>query len=127
MRKIIYIFLALSSSTAAAQDMPPRCWEPYLYVQNYGQWSLNDGIWSLPFTCSSGLSGSVRIAAENVMNLGYAEYYIHAQGVENDDTFFYTEPCGAMGNFCQYVSLPKEKGIPTLYSLGMEKEGYPDD
>ncbi|MBR1778327.1 MAG: hypothetical protein IJ752_07080 [Alphaproteobacteria bacterium] len=116
MRKNIFVLLALLPSAAFAQDKPPKCWEPYLYVQNYGQWSLNNGIWSLPFTCSSGVSGSVKIAEQNVMNLGYAEYYIQAQGFEKGNTFFFTEPCGAMGKFCQYVVLPKEK-IPTLYSL----------
>ncbi|MBR4127221.1 MAG: hypothetical protein IKR09_06585 [Alphaproteobacteria bacterium] len=121
-RKIIFVFSLLLSSAVRAQDMPPKCWEPYLYVQSYGEWSLNGGIWSLPFVCSSGVGGTVRIAEQNVMNLGYAEYYIHAQGVENGNTFFYTEPCGAMGKFCQYVSLPKEQGIPTLYSLGYEEQ-----
>ena len=119
MRKkiLIFAFAFLSSFSALAQDMPPKCWEPYLYVQSYGQWSLNNGIWNLPFTCSSGFSGNVSIAEQNVMNLGYAEYYIQAHGIENGNTFFFTEPCGAMGKFCQYVALPKEK-IPTLYSLG---------
>ena len=28
---------------------------------------------------------------------------------------FYTEPCGAMGKFCQYVSLPEEGGLSALY------------
>ncbi|MBO4643515.1 MAG: hypothetical protein J5716_02780 [Alphaproteobacteria bacterium] len=117
MRKIIYIFLALWTLPAAAQDMPPRCWEPYLYVQNYGSWSLNNGIWSLPFTCSSGFNGSVEIAAENVENQGYAEYYINAGDIENGKTFFYTEPCGAMGAFCQYVSLPRQGDFQPPYSL----------
>ena len=93
----------------------------YLYVKSYGQWSLNDGVWSLPFGCSSGIGGSVRIAAQNVMNLGYAEYYIHAQGIENGNTFFYTEPCGAMGKFCQYAFFPKEQDIPRLYSMENEE------
>lgn len=121
-RKIIFVSCLLLSPAVRAQDMPPKCWEPYLYVQSYGEWSLNDGIWSLPFVCSSGVGGMVRIAEQNVMNLGYAEYYIHAQGVENGNMFFYTEPCGAMGNFCQYVALPKERGIPTLYSLGYQEQ-----
>ena len=118
MKKIFFLSAVLISFQASAQDMPPRCWEPYLYVREYGQWSLNDGVWSLPFVCSSGLGASVKVAEQNVMNLGYAEYYIRAQGVENDRTFFFTEPCGAMGRFCQYVALPKEQGIPSLYSLG---------
>lgn len=116
MRKIFFTLLFLVPFPVLAQDMPPKCWEPYLYVQSYGQWSLNDGIWSLPFTCSTGFSGNVSIAEQNVMNLGYAEYYIRTHN-ENNNTFFFTEPCGAMGKFCQYVALPKEK-IPTLYSLG---------
>lgn len=117
MRKNIFILLSLMPFSVSAQDMPPRCWEPYLYVREYGQWSLNEGIWSLPFVCSSGLSNTVNIAEQNVMNLGYAEYYIHAQGVENGNTYFFVDPCSAMGKFCQYVALPKEK-IPTLYQLG---------
>ena len=121
MKKAFLILLMVFGSPALAQDMPPRCWEPYLYVREYGQWSLNDGIWSMPFVCSSGIESSVKVAEQNVMNLGYAEYYIQAQGVANDRTFFFTEPCGAMGNFCQYVSLPKEQGMPTLYSLGDEE------
>ena len=116
MRKIFFTLLFFVPFPVLAQDMPPKCWEPYLYVQSYGQWSLNDGIWSLPFTCSTGFSGNVSIAEQNVMNLGYAEYYIRTHN-ENNNTFFFTEPCGAMGKFCQYVALPKEK-IPTLYSLG---------
>ena len=120
MRKIFFLFCFWGPWTAFAQDMPPKCWEPYLYVQSYGQWSLNNGIWSLPFVCSSGVSGNVKIAAQNVMNLGYAEYYIPVGEAENGNMFFYTEPCGAMGNFCQYTALPEEKGIPTLYSSGYE-------
>ena len=115
MRKIIFLFCFLAGLEASAQEMPPKCWEPYLYVKNYGQWNLNDGVWSLPFVCSSGVGGNVQIAAQNVANYGYAEYYIHAQGVENGNVFFYTEPCGAMGRFCQYVSLPKERGLSALY------------
>ena len=48
--------------------------------------------------------------------MAQAEYYIQAPGIENDNTFFYTAPCDAMGQFCQYVSLPREN-VPDLYSL----------
>ena len=116
MRKKLFIFFVLFPSISFGQEMPPKCWEPYLYVRQYGQWRLNNGVWSLPFTCSSGISAQVNIAEQNVMNLGYAEYYIQARGVENGNVFFFTEPCGAMGKFCQYVTLSKEK-IPTLYSF----------
>ena len=117
MRKKFFMLLALYPAAVFGQDMPPKCWEPYLYVRDYGQWSLNNGIWSLPFTCASGINGSVNIAEQNVMNLGYAEYYIRPAGTENGSAFFFTEPCGAMGKYCQYVVLPNEN-IPTLYSLG---------
>ena len=114
-RKIIFAFCFFAGFKASAQEMPPTCWEPYLYVRNYGEWSLNDGIWSLPFVCSSGVGGAVRIAEQNVMNYGYAEYYIRAQGVENGNVFFYTEPCGAMARFCRYVDRSEERETPPLY------------
>ena len=116
MRQIVFILSVLFVFPAAAQDMPPKCWEPYEFVQSYGQWSLNENIWTMPFVCSSGIEASVNVARENVMNLGYAEYYIRAPGIENDGTFFYTDPCSAMGQFCEYVSLPREN-VPSLYSL----------
>ena len=116
MKKVLSVLFIFFATPSMAQDMPPRCWEPYEFVQEYGQWSLNDGVWSMPFTCSTGVQASVNVNQENVMNLGLAEYYIQAPGIENDNTFFYTEPCGAMGRFCSYVAL-HEENIPTVYSL----------
>ncbi len=116
MSKVVFIVSLFFSLPALAQNMPPRCWEPYEFVQSYGEWSLNDGTWSMPFVCSSGTQGSVNVAEENVMNLGYAEYYIESESIENGGPFFYTEPCGAMGQFCEYVSLPHEN-IPNIYSM----------
>ena len=116
MKEIVFILSFLFVCSAMAQDRPPECNEPYEFVQSYGQWSLNADIWTMPFTCSSGIEASVNVARENVMNLGYAEYYIQAPGIENDNTFFYTAPCDAMGQFCEYVSLPREN-VPGLYSL----------
>ena len=118
MRKNIFMFLlGMASFPARAYEMPPQCWEPYLYVKEYGQWSLNNGIWSLPFVCSSGLQAEVNVAEQNVQDLGMAEYYVHSPEFENDTRFYSPEPCGSMGKFCQYVVLPREN-IPTLYSLG---------
>lgn len=117
MRVIVFIFSALFVFPAAAQDRPPECREPYEFVQSFGRWSLNGNVWTMPFVCSSGIEASVNVAREDVMNLGYAEYYIQARGIENDETFFYTNPCGAMGRFCEYVSLPREN-IPSVYSFG---------
>lgn len=116
MRRIVFIFSVLFVFPAAAQDRPPECWEPYEFVQSYGTWSLKGNVWTMPFVCSSGVKASVNIARENVMNLGYAEYYIQAPGIENDNTFFYTAPCDAMGEFCEYVSMPREN-VPSLYFL----------
>ena len=116
MRRIVLMLSVLFAFPALAQDRPPKCWEPYEFVRSYGDWSLNENIWTMTFVCASGLEASVNVAEQNVMNLGYAEYYIQAPGIENDGLFFYTNPCSAMGQFCEYVSLPHED-IPTIYSL----------
>ena len=115
MRKNIFVLLLLSFP-AQAYEKPPQCWEPYLYVKEYGRWSLNDGIWRLPFTCTSGVSAEVNVAEQNVMDLGMAEYYVHSPEFENDTYFFSPEPCASMGKFCQYAVLPREN-IPTLYDF----------
>lgn len=117
MLKYILIVLALMPFPACARQKPPVCQEPYMYVKNYGSWELKDGIWRLPFECDTGLTSVVSIDAQNVANLGLAEYYITAQGFDNDNTFFFVDPCGAMGLFCQYVKFPPETGLGQIYSL----------
>lgn len=117
MLKYILLLIVLMPFPVCARQEPPVCREPYMYVQSYGTWELKQGVWHLPFQCDTGLRSVVSIAEENVANLGLAEYYITAEGFDNNNTFFFVEPCGAMGLFCQYVRFPPEAGLGQIYSL----------
>lgn len=119
MKHLVFILslLAFYPFHLKAQEMPPVCYGSYAYVKNIGSWSLTGNMWSLPFICNTGFIATVQIAVPDVPEIGYAEYMVQSEGIENDNIFFFTDPCLAMSRFCRYVEFGTNTDQGQIYSL----------
>lgn len=97
LRLSFIFFIAFSGIVQAAS--PQKCTGNYIYVKDIGNWNLNNGFWSLPFTCTNGVKTKISVAEKEVSNIGRRRFFIET--VPEEDDYFFVGPCGAIGRFCQ--------------------------